>query len=74
MKGDEILRVPFLKKILIFDKYPYISKMLAYGTNVPWLKHQSALAGAPKCPGWSTFRAQRIIVLTLRDSGAIFQR
>ena len=46
MKGDEILRVPFLKKILIFDKYPYISKMLAYGTNVPWLKHQSALAGA----------------------------
>jgi len=35
MKGDEILRVPFLKKILIFDKYPYISKMLAYGTNVP---------------------------------------
>ena len=46
MKGDEILRVPFLKKILIFDKYPYISKMLAYGTNVPWLKHQSALIGA----------------------------
>lgn len=35
MKGDEILRVPFLKKILIFDKYPYISKMLVYGTNVP---------------------------------------
>lgn len=34
------------KKILIFDKYPYISKMLAYGTNVPWLKHQSALIGA----------------------------
>lgn len=34
------------KKILIFDKYPYISKMLAYGTNVPWLEHQSALAGA----------------------------
>ena len=27
------------KKILIFDKYPYISKMLAYGTNVPWLEH-----------------------------------
>ena len=46
MKGDEILRVPFLKKILIFDKCPYISKMLAYGTNVPWLKHQSALVGA----------------------------
>ena len=46
MKGDEILRVPFLKKILIFDKYPYISKMLAYGTNVLWLEHISALTGA----------------------------
>ena len=34
------------KKILIFDKYPYISKMLAYGTNVLWLDHQRALAGA----------------------------
>ena len=34
------------KKILIFDKYPYISKMLVYGTNVPWQEHQSALAGA----------------------------
>ena len=39
MKGDGFLRVPFLKKILIFDKYLYISKMLAYGTNVPWLEH-----------------------------------
>ena len=34
------------KKILIFDKYPYISKMLVYGTNVPWQEHQSALTGA----------------------------
>ena len=34
MKGDGLFTSAVSKK-LIFDKYLYTSKMLAYGTNVP---------------------------------------
>ena len=45
-EGWRVFMSTVSKKILIFDKYPYISKMLVYGTNVPWQEHQSALAEA----------------------------